>query len=663
MKHYRYLFVLGIAAFWGYIHAQQIAFEVEYYSFEAIAKALSVGGRQVVCEPTLKQRMALLSLKARDWEAMRQLLQRGLDLEIVCVDQEKNLWRLQRDRRVVAHEKRLRDRFAHILESKVPYPSYWLLRTLPADVSDGDLQALEARAEEFGEILANADIEEDDVTKKDTFESIFKRILGSYGSLSHSPSLLRWARAQLDLPTEEQLRRFGLYYTEIIDKLSEEEMRIQAVLMILALVSGEYRRLSPDELERRALPDDALIRLRQEMSVSECFIFRTPFRASLVPTDFAPLAEVSGSPKALVVLVYNFDPFEEEITFLVDLFIRDMQNGKHDRGRFFPIGTLEFSTDSESLTKLFREMDADFYQAYIEATRLHRQLIQAPCHQISIRAPFPSRGNFYRWLKYYAQQCDQEVIVEVYPQRCRFADDEEEIEVMSLYQIASCLFAEGAWRLERIGEVWVWRNWLAFIDRIPDFALAAFQRSLRSKPTVSEWLQLFREVTPTQAHWLVEAMSTNIQTLFSDKPCQQDKSSAGFYDYGSIWLIFRVLEAIPKLEIPKLGTAQEYSLGEVPEALLKEWLLEFLKVGGFLGWLRLYNLAYRQGALRDVLLLQLARGQVDEFVSWLARDGRLHLLRSDENTIEARVYIPGRGTLVKTYFPIQSDDAMQTSPN
>ncbi|MCS7208257.1 MAG: HaeII family restriction endonuclease [Fimbriimonadales bacterium] len=61
--------------------AQQVEFAPDFFSFEEIAKKLSVGGHKVVCAPELRERVALVALQPREWQQAREPIQIA---EILC---------------------------------------------------------------------------------------------------------------------------------------------------------------------------------------------------------------------------------------------------------------------------------------------------------------------------------------------------------------------------------------------------------------------------------------------------------------------------------------------------------------------------------------------------------------------------------------------------
>lgn len=96
--------------------AQPVAFPLRFYSFEEIAQRMSVGGRRIECAPNLKQRLALIHLKRRDWSQTRALLEAGLDIRLRKTSDADNRWILERNPETLRAERRQREQFAQFLE-------------------------------------------------------------------------------------------------------------------------------------------------------------------------------------------------------------------------------------------------------------------------------------------------------------------------------------------------------------------------------------------------------------------------------------------------------------------------------------------------------------------------------------------------------------------
>lgn len=85
---------------------QQVSFEANYYTYPQIAKRLSVGGRTVRCSRSLRERLALLSLKPRAWETTIQILSKGLGIRFRLVDEDRRVWQMEPDPQQVDLERR-----------------------------------------------------------------------------------------------------------------------------------------------------------------------------------------------------------------------------------------------------------------------------------------------------------------------------------------------------------------------------------------------------------------------------------------------------------------------------------------------------------------------------------------------------------------------------
>jgi hypothetical protein len=104
----------------------------------------------VRCEPSLRQRVAFLSLRPRTWEETRYLLEYGLDLRIrpaVDTNASRAVWILERDRKVLSQEqfmrKQLADWLARYFAGKTASPPrqlnmFEIFRSLPHTITDTD---------------------------------------------------------------------------------------------------------------------------------------------------------------------------------------------------------------------------------------------------------------------------------------------------------------------------------------------------------------------------------------------------------------------------------------------------------------------------------------------------------------------------------------------
>jgi hypothetical protein len=112
--------------------AQQIEFPLSHYSFEEIARHMSVAGRRVSCAPEVRQRLALIYLKPRSWREARALLERALEVQFRRVSDGD--WILERDPAIVGRERRLRERLARALEEQAAFQTRLLHACLDSKV-------------------------------------------------------------------------------------------------------------------------------------------------------------------------------------------------------------------------------------------------------------------------------------------------------------------------------------------------------------------------------------------------------------------------------------------------------------------------------------------------------------------------------------------------
>lgn len=103
------LFVACACLFWGGATAQGahpsaesaektlVSFEPQLYTYPEIARRLSVGGREVMCTFTLRNRAAFVSLRRRSWEDATALLADGLGVRFRQDSTRPQVWIMEED--------------------------------------------------------------------------------------------------------------------------------------------------------------------------------------------------------------------------------------------------------------------------------------------------------------------------------------------------------------------------------------------------------------------------------------------------------------------------------------------------------------------------------------------------------------------------------------
>ena len=547
----RYLWLLLIILQLGFADVQRLRFTPGLYSFESIARRLSVGGRYVVCAANLQQRMAFLSLSEHDWETVRCLLEGALDLEIVCTDPEKNQWLLRRKPSSIASERKLCERLAQVitrrLDNQLPnrYPN-WLaiFQSLPAPLPESELSHLQDWLEEFEE-FSISELPEND---EDSLRNQLKHKLEKFGKLPPTPTLIQWAQHQSALSPQEFLQRFGTYFGELMLSLPEAS-RVPYVL--LALAEG----LRAHEQAMLSLKVNSL--LQGWTPVKDAIMQGVIFRTTVLPNEaYAILNIPQAAEPPIGCLVYKFSSDSDNLRFVrlgCVVTPSDIKPLPDDNGE------VVFETTTEGLAALFKEMEISVYQQYMQATERHKALFsQIPSEWQRRLQRIDLSYSFYGWLKDFTSQRNQEAIAELYPERSLFAE------------------SEGAWRLELIHGVWVWRNWLAFVDRIPDYPLATLQKLALSARTLNNWQRFVRQVSLTQARWLtLTPLTLKTEAIFGTSEPLGSLPSVGHQ-----WLLFQVLDAVPQWE-SRLKRTDTLTIAwqELAPAKRRAWVQRLLQVG------------------------------------------------------------------------------------
>lgn len=564
---------------WGWtatLYANSVEFPLGWYSFADIAQRMSVEGRKVVCSPELQSRMALLSIKPREWEKMRTLLERSLDIEIILENPEQKRWRLTRDSQVVKQEKVLRKQLATLLEEEIQNKFQRnfgarsvLFELLPLPTLQQELPLLSSLVSEFRKHLANTvggDVEIDTVTPE-----ILTEALRTWTIPPLPQSLQRWSREAATLSEKE----FEWLFGEGVPRLSEmdEENRSKITLLTLGLTL-EYFRAAPLAvwLSRQCNPSWVVAAIEHGLiwqSMPLNFMDDSALEWFLGGEERGSkgrLPALSNYPRG--VAEYKWRLGSGELTLTRRLIVI-----KRNGYSIVSTEVVYVDTKDDSLQQLFAKMDSEYHSNYVQATQRHWQLLKEAPHQ-GRHDRQEGAQNLYWLIRDWAEATRQEVVIEMYPHRALLGTFPSK---KSLEDIASSLRDKGVWRVEQIEGVWVWRNWLAFVDRVPDLPLKALHRLVSSARTPADWRHFVQKTTPTQAKWLTLVSNLpNAETLFGNT---EWLGTLPFV--ARQWLLFRLIDRVPNWESRlRLTGVWELQLGSLGVATLRRWVSELLQIGG-----------------------------------------------------------------------------------
>lgn len=594
------------------LHAQPVEFPLGWYSFAEIARRMSVGGRTVVCAPELKSRMALLSVKPREWEQMRRLLECSLDLKISIENAEQRYWRLTRDPLVVKREKMLREKLAMHLGEVLQQDTQRevgqkaaLLESLSLPIILKEQPLLSSLVSEFRAHLELLAKQSGNADSSDITPQILREALLTCSIPPLSETLQQWSRQIARLPDKELERLLGKDAGWLLKGL-DEEARPKAILLSLGLVL-EYFRTAPIALWmlRQHKPNLAIAAVENGVawqSLPADFVVEEPLLDWFLRGNRGLVKETSidclGS-RFVGVVEYLWNPSSGEVSLERHCIVAW-------KSYYAVIGSdrAAIETKTGSLLQLFEQSEPAYHSEYVQATQRHWQLLKEEVNQTPVGSRGGS-GHLYLMISDWARVTRQEVVVELYPHRAAC----EAVRKNTLNAIASALKDEGVWRVEQVDGVWVWRNWLAFVDRAADFPLAALHQLIFSSRNPADWRRFVQQTTPTQAKWLMLApYFPNAESLLG---------SPGWLGplplVGQQWFLFRLLERVPGWETRLRRAGElEYPLGQLPGFVLRRWVAELLQVSGGAFWEEAWGVCAWLG-------------QEDALVEALQRSGRLRL--------------------------------------
>jgi hypothetical protein len=523
----RYWLLLAVWAAWTALGSaqtggQKVGFEPGLYSFEQIAMRLSTETRQVRCDPSLRQRIAFLSLKPRTWEELKHLLEYSLDL---CIrptadkDSSREIWIMERDKKVLSQEQLMRKQFADLLAryfagKTAPPPRqlnvFEILSSLPRSITDTELRHLRLQAgTHIGEVYPkDEDAEETSETSASLAELLAKRIRKA-AELEVSPELREWAQQQANLDRRAFIWRFGSYFGGHFYG-EDETTRAKFALFALAEIERYRSRLLLAERFVRNFPSSLIEESIQNGHAFRVFYLRPDDEylqmvlqdelESIQSEDNRVAIKPNGSPMAVLRCEFN----SSEMAFIVSLYLLVGSKRMRIDLPYYEY-TPEHGLNTESLIAVFKEIDESIADKYKVATETHqdwlKQAVQAWQQDMHLTTKFPSYLSLYSWMAVLATEKKQEVIVEVYPARALLETEGGPHLQVGLKDMARKLSTNGVWRAELNEGVLIWRNWLSFIDRAVDLPLATLLRwAEESKKYPADFQHLRRSISASQAN-------------------------------------------------------------------------------------------------------------------------------------------------------------------
>ncbi|GBC93700.1 hypothetical protein HRbin15_02202 [bacterium HR15] len=562
--------VLCLILIIGYIEivsSQEIAFPAGWYTYEQIAQQLSTQGRVVRCDPALKQAVVLLAIKPRSWEQVCSLLERSLDLKIERVNPDASeQWILKLDPQKARREKVLRERFANILAGSgwSSGPDLAALHAIPLPVLVRETPRLTQMARELQQQFRTA---AGDTVPSDSqgILTTLTETLSTYSMPDFSREIEEAVASQIDSPDEVFRHRFRLPP----EWSGSRELKRKIVLLDLALKVDYFRHIllaryiaQASEPQRRI--HDAVISGEHywivPLQISTDMI--TWLVGSKYFSESRKTLTGSATSNPIGVVVYCWDGTPGYVGFEVStalVYDNWWVNLEHEK----------LWIKTANIEEIFRDIDETLYREYREASQKQDALLSSPVVQRSVATRL-RRQNLYTWLYQWVRHLDQEVIIPLYPHRARCED------APNLQKLLASLPDRGIWRVEQMEGVWIWRNWLAFLDRAPDLPLAALLQLARSPRTPNDWRRFARQVSPRQARWMpLMPNFPNSESLFG-----VEEHLGSLPLVAKQWLLFQVLDAVPQWE-SRLKRTDTLTIAwqELAPAKRRAWVQRLLQVG------------------------------------------------------------------------------------
>lgn len=584
------VFILGCTAgslLWLTAVAQQVEFPLDYYSFEEIAQRMSVEGRQVDCARELRQRLALIHLKPRDWRQAREVLESGLDIRFRRTSETENRWILERNPDVMRQEKRWREQLAayierrrdrdvklwrqlldkdvptdaliktyieeHLEEDIVPEnvsreelekqmrPFIEISRKMPVDLALRDWRAFQRMQQRFRQFLRYGTHNFDENDPLGHYRQLMtEHPISSFG---FSQEVLDWARRVATDERDETLKSFREAMGSLGASTPDDPQILQMLMLnMLGDLAQEYGEAwARDAIVGQMRPPlTALEAIEQGVVLREYVVTLTPeqlawhlndVEGKIVPLNSATPIQV---PMIGVAQWNRYGRFSASYEFPKAL--SDEAFPFKRAGNFVDTASIywEFRTPKRTLGKI----DSDLLRAYEKALETHDQLAsQSPVRQL-VKAPLNLLAPFveivYRW----AQEQGQEVVMEVFGLQPAAHDAFKGslVQWMKAHNLP--------YLLEQRNSVWIVRCWTAFVERVPDYPYAAIRDLLRSDQSYEAWRAFYRAVSLEQARWLMTDPASPLCWNPNEKP---DTTPLWFpvADLSTAWLIMMILESMP----------------------------------------------------------------------------------------------------------------------
>lgn len=569
---------------WATVLAQQVEFPLDYYSFEEIAQRMSVEGRRVDCARELRQRLAVIHLKPREWQQAREVLESGLDIRFRRTSESENRWILERNPDVMRQEKRWREQLAAYIERQRDRDAKLFRQLLDKNVSVDEL--IKTFMEEYleeGIVPENVSREELEKQMRQAIETFrkmpvdlalrdwraFQRMrqrfiqflqkdthnfdendpFGFYRQFmtdnpisifGFSQEVLDWARRAATDERDETLKSFREMMSSMGASTPDDPQLLQ---MLMLNMLGDFAQGYGQAWARDAIvgqmhpPLTALEAIEQGAVMREYVVTLTPeqlaWHLNDVEGKIVPLNSVTPVQAPVVGIArwyhhgffasYEFPEAQPDEAFPF------MSAGNID-------DTISIRWERRGFKRTLERIAPELLRAYEKASETHAQFATQPSVnqpiKVSVSPRAPLVESVYRW----AQEQGQEIVMEMF-----WRPNSNDQSNGSLAQRLEDSSTPSL--LEQRNGVWIVRCWTAFVERVRDYPYAAIRNLLRSDYSYEAWRIFYRSVSPEQARWL---MSVSDFVCWSPRP-QPDTRPPSIHtgSLGVAWLILMILESLP----------------------------------------------------------------------------------------------------------------------
>jgi hypothetical protein len=579
----RFYALTGLVATLALACGQTVEFPIGYYSYDEIARMMSTAHRRVECAPELKDSVALLRLKPRDWRQMRRILENTLEVQFRRAGGGDDRWVLERPPELLKQEQRLREALARHIEQRIQEDRRLARRIRYPDApTETILEALEARRPpppfaDYPQVRQTARLTTIEMITLFR-EAPFEELLATWREIRHFqkayeqglppvPAQVQPASSDPN-PPESQFQKAARSQQQVIEQFLERyslrDFRLHPAIMQVARRHAQMERSEWEARYGKPWLEDYSHRL-----VLVAYTLSSLAYSAILGYMYEAIAEQLQPPpnilqvleQGTVVRVYELDIDSE----LLALWLQDLHGAvvpqyEPTRIRIRVLMSAYWDGTSYSYNILLLQHDftevawkrvgGSVFDALSQETLIrllqtvaparHRQLQDAlQRHEAFLKEPVWSQssvlaGNrgstLYERLYHWAKQQDQEIAVEVLSQKSvrdpwvmpwtLFLNTQAPLREAFL---TSARYAQTL--VDRYEGVWTLRNFAAFVYRgLRSPALAPRLHS-NLKGTSGAWRQLYRKMAQGQGAGLPPQEDTwlILYILAQLPPAQQEQ--------------------------------------------------------------------------------------------------------------------------------------------